>query len=157
MIWPPAAVYGFVRAAGFRTEQWARATALAIATSGGDDLYRDVSHPGPAVDRRGLFGIDVVRFAEFSGDDLLDPRTNCRAAYALTVGYDGGFGWSAVPVPTPTSPAFLAAAGAVRGGPVPMPLTSGLGSPSPALGNRRTIEQLAGISDYVRSRLRARG
>lgn len=157
MIWSPGAVYGFVRAAGFGAVQWAQATALALATSGGDDLYRDVAWPGPAVDRRGLFGIDVVRFGQYAADDLLNPATNAKVALALTRSCDGLFDWSAVPVPTPGSEAFTEAAAAVRAGVVTQPLASGFGVSSVAGLDPGELEQLAGISDYVRSRIRTGG
>lgn len=157
MIWSPRAVFGFVREARFPVEQWARAVALALATSAGDDLYRDVCWPGPSVDRRGLFGIDARQHPGWAGEDLFHPATNVKVAQALTAAADGTFGWSAVAVPLPGSEAFAAAATAVRGGAVGHPLALGHGGPSPVFTDPRRLRDLAGISDYVRSRIRHGG
>lgn len=116
MIWEPAAVYGFVRAARFRTEQWAPAVALALASSAGDDGYRDVPAIGRGVDRRGLFAIDVVAHPELADRDLFDPRTNCQCAHALTVAAGDSFDWSTVPVPAGVDPWAAVAKAAVRAG-----------------------------------------
>lgn len=157
MIWSPRAVFGFVREARFPVEEWARAVALVLASSGGDDLYRDVAWPGPSVDRRGLFGIDVAADPSLGADDLFHPATNAKVAQALTAASDGTFGWSAVPVPLPGSEAFTAAAAAVRGGAVGHPMSSGAGVASPTFSDTRRLRDLAGISDYVRSRIRHEG
>jgi hypothetical protein len=153
MIWEPRAVYGFVRAAGFRTDQWAPAVALVLACSGGDDLFRDVAWPGPALDRRGLFGLDVVAHPELAGVDLFDPRSNCHAAYALSVAANGDWGWAGCPMPATDSEAFTAAKAAVRAGPGGQVITAGGVGPVSSPATRRVMVDLAGISDYVRSRI----
>lgn len=157
-MWEPRAVYGFVRAAGFRTEQWCPAVAVALACSAGDSLYRDVAWPGPSVDRRGLFAIDVVAHSALGDLDLFDPRDNCRAAYALWNAADGAWTWAGCPVPGRLSEAYEAAADAVRRGPAQQPLARGIAyvaTPGTVTGD--TLRSLAGISDFVRSRIRPEG
>lgn len=157
MMWEPRAVYGFVRAAGFRSEQWGPAVALVLACSAGDDLYRDVAWPGPSVDRRGLFGIDVVSRPELADHDLFDPRQNCRAAYALSVAAEGDWGWAGAIMPPTSSEAFTEAKAAVRAGPagqaIPTETTALWAHPE----RLQAARDLAGISDYVRSRLPSGG
>lgn len=153
MIWTPGAIYGFCRKVGFRTDQWARATALALATSAGDDLFMDVSTPRGGWDRRGLFGIDAGDHPAAAGLDLFDPSDNCKAAYALTVAAGGLFDWSPVPMPTTDSAAFLAAAEAVRRGVTTQPLAAGRSAILADPANRDVLTTLAGYSDYVRSQI----
>jgi len=153
VIWTPGAVYGFVRAAGFPVECWAAATALALSVSGGDDLFRDVGWPGPSVDRRGLFGVDVVAHPGVGGVDLFDPRDNVRAAYALWTAAGRSFEWSWAAVPPVGSQAYTAAAAAVRAGVTTQPVAS---SSSPLTSDpdlHRVAVDLAGVSDYVRGLL----
>jgi hypothetical protein len=153
MLWTPRAVLTFIRSAGFGVTDWTTALALVIACSGCDNLYRDVADPGPSVDARGLFGLDVVRFPDLAGVDLFDPRSNCHAARTLHVAADGGWGWAGCPVPATTSEAFTEAKAAVRAGPKDQTLAE-----SSALAGLRgagleTARALAGFSDYVRSRI----
>lgn len=152
MIWQPRAVYAFVRAAGFRVDQWAPATALVLAASAGDDLYRDVAWPGPSVDCRGLFALDVVAHGELAGYDLFNPERNCRAAYALSTAAGGSWDWSGIAMPATTSEAFTAAKAAVRAGPGGQRLATGAFGAAVSSEARARIRELAGISDYVRSR-----
>lgn len=154
MLWSPGAVYGFVRAAGFRTDQWGRAVALALATSSGDDLYHDVAWPGPSHDARGLFGIDVARYGQFAGEDLFDPRRNCRVAYALTTAADGDFGWSSTPMPSTTSEAFVAAVAAIKRGVTGQAIPTSSTDPGSDPTVLEQMRALAGLSDYVRTQLR---
>lgn len=157
MIWEPRAVYGFVRAAGFRDVQWGPAVALALTVSAGDDLYRDAAFPGPSVDRRGLFGIDALAHPELGDRDLFNPRDNCRAAYALSVAAQGDWGWAGAMMPPTSSEAFTVAKAAVRAGPAGQAIpedTSALWAHPERLAAAR---ELAGISDYVRSRILSGG
>lgn len=157
MLWSPQAVYGFVRAAGFPTDQWACATAVALACSAGDDLYRDVAWPGPSVDRRGLWAIDVVAHPELAAADLFDPRNSARAAYALWTAADGSYGWAGCPVPPVTSETYQTAMEAVRRGPASQPLMTAAQAVALDPAAQRAAVDLAGISDYVRSRIVAGG
>lgn len=116
MIWGPGAIYGFARAARFRPEQWAPITALALATSGGDDAFRDCPAPGRVVDRRGLWGVDVVARPDLADRDLYDPRTAAQVAHALTVAAQGSYDWSTVAVPAVLDPQYQAAMQAIRNG-----------------------------------------
>lgn len=96
MRWVPAVVAGFAADAGWRGGDLVTAVAVALATSDGDDAYRDVQWPGPSVDRRGLFGIDVtVSFPDYV-DRLYDPRENAQRAYVLWRHHGGTFDWSPV-------------------------------------------------------------
>lgn len=153
MRWDPRAVYGFVRAAGFRTDQWGPAVALVLECSGGDDLYRDVAWPGPSVDRRGLFGIDVVARSDLAEHDLFDPRVNTRVAYGLSVAAQGGWDWAGCPMPATSSEAFSVAKAAVRAGPAAQPFGSGFRAGEMDPETLEVARALAGISDYVRSRI----
>jgi hypothetical protein len=72
------------------------ATALAWATSGGDDHYRDTFGAPPTIDLRGLWGIDLVEWSTYGFRDLFDPRQNARIAVALTGDEDGTLDWSPV-------------------------------------------------------------
>lgn len=157
MIWTPQAVYGFARAAGFPTDQWCRTTAVALACSGGDDLYRDVAWPGPSLDRRGLWAVDVIAHPEMAADDLFDPRRVARAAYALWRASDGDYGWAGCPVPPVGSEAWETAAAAVRRGPALMGLLTAAQAVALDPTAQRARVDLAGISDYVRTRITAGG
>lgn len=151
MIWTPRAVLGMIQGAGFRVDQWGTALALVLTCSRGDSLWHDVAWPGPSVDQRGLFGLDVVRFPELADTDLFDPRSNCHAAYTLHVAAGDDWGWAGCPVPSTTSEAFTEAKAAVRAGPQAQTLAESAaraGLTGPAL---QTARALAGMSDYVRS------
>lgn len=148
MIWQPAAVYGFVRAARFRAEQWAPAVALALATSGGNDAFRDCPEPGRVVDRRGLFGIDVVARPELAGRDLFDPRTSAQVAYALTTGAEGTFDWSTVPVPAVDDPIYQTAMAAVRAGRTTQKVGNGAESAATAPAGS-PLARMAEIGQYL--------
>lgn len=153
MIWEPRAILGFLQTAGFRTEQWGPALAIVLACSAGDDLYRDVAYPGPSVDHRGLFGLDVIAHPQLAETDLFNPRTNCAAAYTLSTTAQGSWGWAGCPVPPTSSDVFTAAKQAVRLGAKAQTLAEsgrGVGLGTQALANAR---QLAGLSDYVRSQI----
>lgn len=151
MLWNPRAILLYVREAGFRIDEQTTAVAVVLACSGGDDLYRDVSWPGPAVDARGLFGLDVVLRPDLAGVDLFDPRANCRAARGLSVAADGGWQWAGAPVPAVTSDPFQAAMAAMRAGPRAQSLEESSSSHSLIGVELEHARALAGISDYVRS------
>lgn len=73
-------IYAFAREAGFSPDQAATMTAIALAESRGDSTARDPRGG------RGLWRIDVRAHADLAGDDLFDPLSNARAAFAVSRG-----------------------------------------------------------------------
>lgn len=92
MLWSPARVAGFAYTAGFRGNDLGRATAVALAVSGGDDGYRWTAGAPPYIDQVGLWGIDVARWPQWSPDDLGDPRGAAAAAWVLYTLEGASFG-----------------------------------------------------------------
>jgi hypothetical protein len=113
MRWSAYGVAGFARAAGFVGMDLVDAVALALATSHGDDAYHHVSEPGPTVDERGLWGIDVVQYPGLAQRDLFDPAVNAGAAMMLAHTAEGPFNWSPVWRAGVPTDCFAAATGAV--------------------------------------------
>ncbi len=68
--------------AGFRGEDLAIATAIAMGESGGDPTAQNLPHPDHSI---GLWQINQLAHNSRFGDDqaLMDPTTNAGAAYAL--------------------------------------------------------------------------
>lgn len=89
----PATIAGVARAAGFDGRPLQVATALALASSGGNtEHHRLAGMPGTG-DWRGLWAIDVDRWPRSADHDLWTPSGAAGAAYTLTQEH-GGFGWS---------------------------------------------------------------
>jgi hypothetical protein len=88
-------VAGFAQRAGWRGGDLATAVAIALHASAGNDLAHDVAHPGPVIDRRGLWAIDVAQHPDLLPLDLFRPEVNADAAHALYVGAGRAFTWSA--------------------------------------------------------------
>lgn len=109
MLWRPARLASFAYDAGLRGDDLATAVALALRVSGGDDAYVWRVDPGPMIDQRGLWGVDVVRFPAYAADDLSRPTVAARVMAALFGGSDGPWAWSPVD-PADISPDMLAAA-----------------------------------------------
>lgn len=113
MLWTPARVAGFASVAGFTGRDLARATALALAVSGGDDGYAWRAGVPVVVDQRGLWGLDVAAHGELGYYDLYRPDVNAGRAYELYVACGRTF--SGFPHPTGSAleaviPVALAAA-----------------------------------------------
>lgn len=92
--WNTDAVIGFVRKAGFTGIPLNQATAIALATSDGDDAYyvtTDAPGHGPWV---GLFGIEDNSTQNPKGVKLLDPVANARLAYNLWRSNGKSWDWS---------------------------------------------------------------
>jgi cell wall-associated NlpC family hydrolase len=84
-------IYGFARAAGFSPDQAVTMTAIAMAESGGNSG----AHNPHGEDSRGLWQINLrAHAAEFGGQDLYDPLTNARAAFAVSHGGDDISPWT---------------------------------------------------------------
>lgn len=151
MILTPRAILALLVDAGFPLVDRGPALALVMACSAGDTLYRDVAYPGPSVDARGLFGLDVVRLPQLADDDLFDPTVNVKAARELLRSSEGSWAWAGCPVPSTSSEAFSEAKAALRAGPRAMTVAESAavgGLTGQALDNAR---RLADLSDYVRS------
>lgn len=96
MLWQPARLAQFAYDAGLRGDDLATATALALRISGGDDAYVWRVDPGPLIDQRGLWGIDVVRFPQYAADDLTRPSVASRVMAALYGSSSPRWSWSPV-------------------------------------------------------------
>lgn len=83
MRWTPEVVAGFARRAGFTGDNLVIATAIALATSGGDDAWQWRPNDGSAIDMRGLFGIDVARYPRVKERALFNAQVNADTANAL--------------------------------------------------------------------------
>lgn len=96
MRWSPWILTQVARRAGWVGDELVDAVALALATSGGEDAFRYVVDPGPLVDQRGVWGIDVARIPEWASADLVDLDVNAAAAHSLYVVAGDSFDWSPV-------------------------------------------------------------
>lgn len=96
MIWEIRAVAGFAYRAGWRGDDLATATAVALATSSGDDHWRWTPAFRTDVDRRGLFGLDATMFDLDRVGDLFDPNINASLAQNLWRSLDRTWEWAAV-------------------------------------------------------------
>lgn len=94
MRWPPARVAGFIRDAGWPEDQLATATAVALASSQGDDHFTWVVGDPPVIDERGLFAIDDVVDEVPADVDLFDPVANARFALLLWRRTGGDWSWN---------------------------------------------------------------
>lgn len=75
-------IYRVSLAAGFTPDQAVTMTAVALAESGGNSL----AHNSHGEDSRGLYQINAPQHPAFAGQDLYDPLTNARAAFAVSHG-----------------------------------------------------------------------
>lgn len=94
MILPAPYLAGLALAHGFPHDDAARAVAVALATSHGDTDYRLVIGTPPVIDRRGLYGIDVIAWPAIAGYLLDDPDVNTAAAFALWRAAGDSFSWT---------------------------------------------------------------
>ena len=95
MRWDAVELARFARGAGFAGEQVTVATALALATSGGIASY-DFRAGSPGVGHYvGLWGLDVDRWPEYAGRDLLVPFEAARVAHEL---WESTGGWEWCPI-----------------------------------------------------------
>jgi hypothetical protein len=111
----PAAIYQIARSAGFSSITAIVATAVALAESGGNPRAHN---PVPPDDSYGLWQINMIgamgpeRRAAFglsSNEQLYDPLTNARAAYAISHGGTNFRPWT-----TFTSGAYLSHLGVAK-------------------------------------------
>jgi Lysozyme like domain len=95
----PAQIYAVARKAGFSTTSAITATAIALAESGGNAGVVN-NNPGTGDLSYGLWQINMIgslgpsrrsQYGLSSNDDLKDPLTNAKVAYALS---GGGNNWS---------------------------------------------------------------
>lgn len=82
-VWDASGIAYFATQAGASRRDALTMTAIAIASSRGDDAYEYQQQPGASVDARGLWALDVVAHPEFDRLDLFDPQINARAAWSL--------------------------------------------------------------------------
>lgn len=94
MIWTPAALAGMMLAAGWAPDDAVTAVAIVLATSRGDDGWRDVGTSSLPVDRRGLFGLDVTCWAEVDPALWEDPANNVAGARELWRAAGDTFSWA---------------------------------------------------------------
>jgi hypothetical protein len=93
VIWPPAAVMSFAEGAGFRGRDMVRATALALAATGGDDAWW--WRPSPRLDRRGMWALtpDDAVAAGFEPGDLFHPAKAAEALRARWLSENRAWRW----------------------------------------------------------------
>ena len=95
MKWDDPSVAGFARQAGWQGGDVALATAVALATSAGDDAYEYAAPfhlPGLFV---GLWGVDVETFPEFDASLMRNPVYNAEAAHSIWLRLGRSWGWNA--------------------------------------------------------------
>lgn len=93
MIWPPAAVMSFAEQAGFRGRDLVRATALALAATGGDDAWW--WRPSPRLDRRGMWALtpDDAVAAGLEPGDLFHPAKSAQVLRARWLSENRAWRW----------------------------------------------------------------
>jgi hypothetical protein len=91
--WDATEIARFARGAGFAGEHVTTATAVALATSGGNAAYDFRAGAPGAGHWVGLWGIDVDRWTELADHDLHVPQHAATAAYGLTSA-TGGWEWA---------------------------------------------------------------
>lgn len=95
MRWSPVEIARFARAAGFYGDALTTATAVALATSGGNSTYDHRAGPAGAGRWQGLWGIDTDRWPDYRDRDLHESNTAASATHSL-VTVTGGWDWSPV-------------------------------------------------------------
>jgi len=84
MKWEAPSLAHFATDAGFPRSILAGVVACALATSGGHDNYELTAGVPGSGHWKGLWGLNVDRWAEYAELDLYDPRAAAAAAYRLT-------------------------------------------------------------------------
>ena len=79
--------------AGWTNEPAREALTLSYAASKWQDHYEQDNVSRPGDNRIGLFGLNPVTVASDFPRELLDPRTNARAAFRLWVNNGRSFDW----------------------------------------------------------------
>lgn len=92
----PAQIADVARSAGLSGDALVEAVALALATSGGVTDWHYRLEPGPLVDERGVWGVDVTVWPGLADYPLDEPASNAAAAVALYKALGGSWDWSAV-------------------------------------------------------------
>lgn len=93
-VWTAAGVLDVTKRAGYPVAYRPVAVAVALTASGGDDQYHYEALPGPSVDARGLWAIDVVKWPQYASVDLYDPVVNAQAAIHLVTGPGMRWEWN---------------------------------------------------------------
>lgn len=86
-------VTNFAEAAGFRGDDLARAVAVAMVTSQGDDQWREAPSVGLSGGRWGLWGVPGHVVVESQRAALLAPSVNASWAHALWLAAEGSWEW----------------------------------------------------------------
>lgn len=120
-----AQIAGYAKAAGFTGDALVTAIAVCLAESGGNPR----AHNGNALtgdDSYGLMQINMLgslgpdrrkRYGLKSNDDLYDPSTNMRVAFAMSNGGKSFSAWSTYPPSSNKYKAYVPRANAAAGNP----------------------------------------